>query len=187
MNPLFERAKERGVDPKTLIALEKFESDIARDPYDAYAYANMGCWWHWKQEYAKALDHLNTAIRLDGNFAYALCSRADLRATCPDAAYRDSEAAVDDATKAFNIARIEGRLNQDWQHRMFLRVLAAAHAEAGNYGAAIEIENEALRFTITKSATRKITTRLAKYESCEPIRDERGIIGHGPVRKSINA
>lgn len=184
MNPILKRAKARGVGPKTLIVLEQFEADVARDPNDAHAYATMGNWWHYEEQYAKALDQLNMAIHLDPRFAYALCARADLQSTCPDPVYRNGDSAVKDATDALNIAHQDGQLKQDWQHRMYLRVLATAHAEAGNFDTAIEIQKEALAFTITKSATREIKAHLSKYELREPIRDKHGVIGHGPGRKA---
>ena len=187
MDSLYEHAIELGVYPKTLMALERFAVEIARDPNDAYAYATMGQWWHWEKEYAMALDHLNTAIRLDGVFAHALCARADLRATCPDAAYRDGKSAVNDATKAMKIAREEGKLKGGWRHRMYLRVLAAAYAEAGRFVAAIRTEIKALRLAVSKSAKGKIKTALAHYIFLRPIRDDRGIIGYGAAREPNDA
>jgi tetratricopeptide (TPR) repeat protein len=187
MNPLFLRAKERGVDPKTLMALEQFEADISRDPNDAFAYASMGHWWHCKSEYAKALEHYNTAIRLDPKFAYALCARADLQSTCPSQEFRNGQAAVTDAARATEIAQESGHLKRDWRHRMYLRVQAAAHAETGDYEAAIAIETGALEMAVTKSATRKITDNLATYRLQQPVRDPRGIIGYGPGRRPQDA
>src|SRR4029077_15790965 len=46
-------------------------------------------WWHWSQLYAKASRRFDRAVELDPGFAYALCARASLLATCPDPAYRD--------------------------------------------------------------------------------------------------
>jgi hypothetical protein len=43
-------------DPKTRSAIERFDTDVSRDPNDAYAYLNMGLWWHWKRKYAEALN-----------------------------------------------------------------------------------------------------------------------------------
>lgn len=185
MNPLFERAKARGVDPKTLLALEQFEADVTRDPNDEYAYANIGRFWHFRGEYAKALDHYNTAIRLVPCFAYALCARADLRSTCPDPVFRDGESAVRDATEAVNVARDNGEFRENWLHRMYLRVLAAAYAEAGNFTVAIETEQEALAFAITKSAISKINHHLAKYGLREPIRDEHGVIQYRATQRAV--
>jgi tetratricopeptide (TPR) repeat protein len=160
--------------------LEQFLADVARNPDDAVAYARMGQWWHWKRHYADALDLLNRSIRMDPDFAFARCARADLLSTCPDAAYRDGTSAVDDARTALNIARRKGELKKDWRHREYLRVLAAAYAETGDFAAAIETEHESLAFAITDRAACAIKAHLAKYEAREPIRKAGGLMRHGP-------
>ena len=102
--------KAWGPDPKTRRVVERFEAQIARDPDDACAYATRGLWWHWNEEYARAQDHYDTAVRLDPVFAHARCARASLLATCPDARYRNGEVAVRDATVALDVARESGQL-----------------------------------------------------------------------------
>jgi tetratricopeptide (TPR) repeat protein len=174
------KSEEEVVDPKTQCALEQFVTDVARNPNDAVAYARMGQWWHWKRQYAKSLDLLDRSIRLDPNFAYARCARADLLASCPDAAYRDGASAVGDALEALDIARRKGQLSQDWRQRMYLRILAAAYAETGDFDAAIETERQSLGLAITNRAIGAIKAHLAKYESREAIRAEAGLITHGP-------
>jgi len=177
MTSVLERAKARGVSVNMLLVLEQFERDVARNPNDARAYATMGTNWHYRCEYAKALEYLDMAVRCDPCFAYALCARADLLSTCPDSVYRNAESAAKDAEQALKLAEQRGQLKQDWRHRNYLQVLAAAHAEAGNFNMAINIVNEALAFTITKAATRKLKSHLFQYESGQPIRDEHGVIG----------
>ncbi len=172
---IYERAKARGVHVKTLVVLERLESIVARDPNDTYAYVEMGHLWHLNGNYAVALELYNKVIALDSRFAYALCYRADLLATCPEAQFRDGVKAVADATLALNVGREEGFLQNDWRHRMFLRVLAAAYAEIGDFTAAMEAENEALAFTVTKRAARTIKHYLSSYRSQVPIRKKRGV------------
>jgi tetratricopeptide (TPR) repeat protein len=174
------KADVQAIDSKTEWMLKDFVAAVARNPNDAVAYARMGQWWRWKQHYAEALELLNRSIRIDANFAYARCALADLRATCPDAAFRDGQAAVGNALEALSIARRKGRLIEDWQQRMYLRVLAAAYAETGNFDAAIETERQSLVFAITGQATATIQAHLAKYQAREPIREHRGLIDHGP-------
>ena len=72
-------------DCKTRRAVEILEAQMARDPGDPDPHFRMGLWWHLVKEYRKAMDQYNIAIQLDPRFAYALCARASLLATCPDA------------------------------------------------------------------------------------------------------
>ncbi len=185
MDSMHERARLRGVDVKTLLMLEQFEAQIARDPRDAFAYAQMGHWWHWKRQYAKALEHYNTALDLDPNCVLALCARADLRATCPDGAYRNGQGAVSDATRALEIARSRGGPRQDRFCRMYLRVLAAAHAEAGDFSTAIEVESEGFAYTVSRLRGKEIQSRLSSYAAGQATRHPQGILGSGPNRNEV--
>jgi tetratricopeptide (TPR) repeat protein len=177
-------SEEEIADPELRAALEQFVAEVARNPNDAVAYARMGQWWHWKQQYARALELFNRSIELDANFAYARCARANLLATCPDSAYRNGLSAVADALEALDIARRKGQLNQDWQHRMYLRVLAAAYAETRDFAAALEAERQSMSFTITNFAAGIIMMHVEKYEAGEPIRADRGLIDHVPTADS---
>ena len=112
----------------------------------------MGLWWHWSELYAKASRRFDRAVELDPGFAWALCARASLLATCPDSAYRDGEAAVRDAAAAIARARAAGELTTNWTHRVFRETLAAALAERGDFEAAAEVEREALRYCIGRAS-----------------------------------
>jgi tetratricopeptide (TPR) repeat protein len=171
MNPLFERARERGVDPKTLMMLERFEEQTALNPRDADAFAQMGSWWVGKRDYAAAMEHIDKALEYDSSNVNALRYRAKLRSTCPDAAYRDGEGALRDITRAMDIENADGRLNGDWLHRLYLRIRAAAHAELGQFDIAIATANEALDLSITRLAQDKVKRELAQYELGEPYRN----------------
>jgi len=170
-------------DEKTRIIVEQFNADISRDPNDAYVYADMGIWWHWEGQYAKALQHLNKAIALDPQLSYALCARAGLLSTCPDAAYRDGTAAVRDATAALTLAQEKGELTTNWKRRMYLETLAAAHAELGAFDVASEIQRKALEFALTLWAERDVNDGLSALELRQPIRSDRGFVRFG-VRRS---
>ena len=171
MNPLFERARERGVDPKTLMMLERFEEQTALNPRDADAYAQMGSWWTGKRDFHAAVEHLNKALEFDPDNVNALRYRAKLRSTCPESGFRDGDGALCDITRAMDIENANDRLNGDWLHRLYLRIRAAAHAELGQYDIAITIANEALELSITKLARDKVKRELAQYESGEPYRN----------------
>jgi len=88
---------------------------------------------------------------------------------------RDGEQAVRDAETALEVAKADGKLDGSWYERMLNRLLAAAHAENGDFDRAIDIETKSLKLAITKSATNRINEHIEKYRNCEPIRSETGI------------
>jgi tetratricopeptide (TPR) repeat protein len=167
------------LDPKTEFSVAQFEDAIAKNPEDERAFFNMGLWWHWKGEYAKALEYYNEAIQLSPTFAYALSARASLRATCPDPTWRDGDAALDDATKAIQYAAEAGEMDGSWKQRHYLQVLAAAHAENASFPEAIHWQTEALKLAITKTAIRVTRSRLALYETSKPAREKSRLVRVG--------
>jgi tetratricopeptide (TPR) repeat protein len=171
------------VGEKTRQVVRRFEARIARDPGDAEAHLDMGLWWHWSLLYAKASRRFDRAVELDPGFAYALCARASLLATCPDPAYRDGEAAVRDAAAAIARARAARELTTNWTHRMFLETLAAALAERGDFEAAAEVEREALRFCITRISEETARTRIAQFQRGGRLRLDAGLVRSGVSRR----
>ena len=169
-------------DVKTRLAIERFNADTARDPNDAYAHLNMGIWWHWKRKYARALELYNKAIELDARFPYALCARAGLLATCPDAAYRNGAAAIRDATAALEIAHEKRGLTTNWKRRMYLGTLAAACAEIADFDLAIDIQRKTREFAVTLYAEREVDEALSRLESGLPIRKDRGLVHYSAAR-----
>lgn len=167
---LGERAKRRGLSVKGLMVIERNETAIASDPGDALAHASLGWWWAAERHYGKALEHYNVALSVDPRLLNALCGRADLWSTCPDATYRNGAAALRDATEAFAIAQESGELATDWKHRKYLQTLAAAHAETGDFDTAIFLLRKALGFTITRAAQRELNALLSRFESKQPLR-----------------
>lgn len=149
------------LDAKTLHAVARLEAELVRDPGDSYAHLEIALLWHWDQEYARALDHNNSAIRLDPEFPYALCARASLLATCPDPRYRDGDLAVRDARAALDLAGRMRQITTNWRRRMYRQTLAAALAERGDFAEAILIEREAVTFGITEIEEESTTPVIA--------------------------
>ena len=101
----------------------------------AIAYQALG-------NYNAALNDLNVLTKVTfqtGNpygMALALNWRASLRATCPDASFRDGKAAVADAKRACDMSK--------WKYADYIDTLAAACAEAGDFDSAVRYEQQAI-------------------------------------------
>ncbi len=162
---------------------------IRLHPQDAVAYLNRGIWHHWNGSFGKALPDFDTSILIESTIAYAFCGRASLRATCPDQTFRDGHMALNDARTALNLAEQAGQLIGDWRHRLYLQVLAAAHAENNDFQEAIVVQTRALELALTNRSMSEIYQRLEQYTLGIPISDEKGLIrsGFSPERHAASS
>lgn len=92
--------------------------------------------------YSRALDDYDklasiTASQLPLTCAWALNARAWVRATCPDASFRNGKQAVADAKTACT--------SMSWRDSNCVDTLAAAYAETGDFESAIRYEQQAIR------------------------------------------
>jgi tetratricopeptide (TPR) repeat protein len=133
-------------------AEEKAEIDyseaIRQNPNDAQAYYNRGVTRYrmrdtrpYESDYREALTNnavadYKEAIRLDPNYAAAYDALAWLRATDADPWHRDGKEAVASAKKACEVS--------GWTNWHYLHTLAAADAEAGDFGSAVYSETKAI-------------------------------------------
>ncbi len=145
-------------------AIEDFNEAIRLDPQEAVAYNNRGNARYFLKLYDRALADFAEAIRLDPTDPVAFNSRAVLRATCPDENYRDGKQAIEDATKACELT--------EWKDSEALETLAAAHAEAGDFSKAVELQKKAIALTSNDDKT-ELQTRLELYQSGKPYRQEK--------------
>lgn len=127
------------------------------------SYNNRGRAWLGKKEYGKALADYDEAIRLEPRSSQSHGGAAWLRATCPDARFRDGKKAVTDAT-------IACKLNS-WKDAGQVAILAAACAEAGDFNEAVKWQEKALEM-VPESQKPELQHCLALYLSGKPYRHE---------------
>lgn len=95
------------------------DEHVRQCPDDSIAYLNREIWHHWRRSFGKALSDYDTSIMLDPTIAYAFCTRASLRATCPDESFRNGQMALEDARTAWKLADQAGELIGDWRNRLY--------------------------------------------------------------------
>lgn len=118
------------------------------------------------QDYAKATADLEQLIALDPeNRTDVLSSLAWLLATCPDPMFRDGKRAIQYALKAIELDKQKCAGD--------LEILAAAHAEAGQFQEAIHWQSKALAMPGGTKNDSEATLRLNLYKERKPYREER--------------
>jgi tetratricopeptide (TPR) repeat protein len=113
-------------------------------------------------EYSRALADLEQARRLLPNLPNVYKNLAWLQATCPDPAFRDGSAAVANATRALQLANARP---VEW-----LAILAAGHAEAGNFEEAVRLQTHCLAEARPEDLG-AMKDRLELYRNGQPYRD----------------
>ena len=92
-------------------------------------------------DYSRALADYDRMVSITSslplNRAFAQNGRAWLRATCPDASFRNGSLALADAKSACS--------ETSWREVAYIDTLAAAHAEVGDFDSAIQFEQRAIK------------------------------------------
>ena len=116
-------------------------------------------------QFEQAVHCYKEALRLKPDFEAAMNNLAMLRASCPQAEFRNGTEAVQLAEAA---CRLSGRRNPS-----FLGTLAAAYAEAGRFGDAVKTMQEALAVS-EASGTKELvpiqTRMLELFQAGKPFR-----------------
>ena len=162
--------------PTTALAfLEKGEIDAAIfhcraalliQPENADAHTNLAIAADEKGQKAEAIQHYEKALAISPQSVSALTNLAWLLATCSDASFRNGTRAVELAGQA---NQLSGGTNT-----LVLRTLAAAYAESGQFGKAIEIARAALQLARTQgdnSLASAFQQEIPLYELGLPYRE----------------
>lgn len=164
--------RQAGLSNRGLVLAKLGEFDAAiKDLDEAVKYGhppaqlNRGWAYELKGDYKKAAADYADLPNIRPADALALNNMAWLRATCPDAAVRDGKEAVKLAKRACELTGT--------REGMFLDTLAAAHAEAGDFVAAVKAQELALQDVgFAKKYGEDARKRLQLYKDKKPYRSE---------------
>jgi tetratricopeptide (TPR) repeat protein len=144
-------------------AILDHDQAIALDPKHVPAYFDRGLCYAWRKRYGEALADLNEANRLDPSNADISGVLAWILATCPTARFRDGKRAVEYAKKACKLS--------GWKDPSCLEALAAAHAECGDFEAAVRWQTKVIDLrSDEKAALARAQRGLKLYEQGKPYR-----------------
>lgn len=144
------------------LALADYAEEEKRHPQFAVTYNNRGFLYHKIGRFADARTQYHSAIARGPVHPNAYKNLAWLQATCPDAEFRDGLAAL---------ANIQRALELDaWRTKAWLEILAAAHAELGNFSDAVRRQSEAIT-QLARSSAPVAKQRLDAYSQQQPWRE----------------
>jgi tetratricopeptide (TPR) repeat protein len=148
-------------------AIVDYTTALRLDSRHIRSYCDRGDCWAALSRYDKALSDFNEAIQIDETCARAHRARAWLWATCSNGKYRDGQKAVASATRACDLT--------DWTDYFSLETLAAAHAETGDFEAAIKWQNRANVLRPGAGENPVGEARLRLFRQKKPVRDPEGV------------
>jgi tetratricopeptide (TPR) repeat protein len=163
-------------------ALEDLNQAIRFDPMRADLFRDRGQVYAMDGHWTQALADMDTAIRIDSNDVEAHVSRAWTLATCPEAKLRDGAKAVASGTRACELTR--------WKSPRPLATLAAAFAETGDYGSAVQMQTKAIEATPVGDPVRDYyEASLERYRGRKPwhrlgVLEELGLKRYHPPAKA---
>jgi tetratricopeptide (TPR) repeat protein len=146
-------------------AIAEFESVLKLQPDAADAHTNLGILLALQGRFADAVTHYKTALAINPELPHALNHLAWLRATCPEAQFRNGAEAV-------QLAELANRICEGKQPEV-LASLAAAYAETGNFTQALATIRKAVSCVSPKEQTKlreSLKEQIAAYEFGKPFR-----------------
>ena len=145
-------------------AITHYQSALQSDPDYADAHNNLGTALVQKGRMAEALTHFQRALQIEPADPKTQNNLALLLATCEEASLRNGAKAVQLASQANSLSG--GR------NPLFLRTLAAAFAEAGRFGEAVESAQDAVKVaqeTGQQDLAARLKEELKRYEAGLPL------------------
>ena len=147
-------------------AIAQWRTTLSIHPYDAGAHTSLGNALVQKGLLREAVDHYERALQSDPDSILPLNNLAWVISTGPDDSLRNNEIAVQLATKANQLSRES--------NAVFIRTLAAAYAQAGQFEKAIETArraSEQANAQGVRDLAMQIHEDVDLYEHRTPLRD----------------
>lgn len=113
---------------------------------------------------AEFLESVENWLEKDPNSVTALQIRASIKANSSDPSLRDGQGALEDIERVIEMEEANGKLNGGRQHRLYLRIRAAAYAELRQFDLAVESAQAALDLAVTKTIRFFIERELECYK-----------------------
>jgi tetratricopeptide (TPR) repeat protein len=127
--------------------------------------------------YAGALADCGKACEVAPRCPWGHDYRAWIRATCPDAEFRDGRKAVEEATLACELT--------EWNSPTSLETLAAAAAESGEFDVAVKWQSRALEIQTDAQAKARYRDRLELFLKKQAYREVPSMIANRPASHSV--
>ena len=143
-------------------AMKTFTAVLALDPDEWQALRGRGDLYLNAGKQAEAVADYERAIKIELNDEGLLNNLAWVLATSPDAKLRDGHRAVQVATEAAELT--------EYKAAYILSTLAAAHAEAGDFDAAVQWSTKAIAIG-NKAILDDLNKELASYKAHKPWRE----------------
>jgi tetratricopeptide (TPR) repeat protein len=146
---------------------KEYQQTLKLVPHSAQAHYRYGQALQVQHRFSSAKAELQQTLELNPHNAEVCLSLAWLLATCPEASVRDGN-------KAVALAEAARASGGDASPQM-LDILAAAYAEAGRYGEAVETAKRALNLPASqndKALADAIQSRLKLYEAHVPYHEK---------------
>jgi tetratricopeptide (TPR) repeat protein len=147
-------------------AIGEWRTTLSIHPYDAGAHTGLGNALVQKGLLREAVDHYEKALQSEPDAILPLNNLAWVMSTGPDDSLRNNKVAVELATKA-------SRLSKD-NNPVFIRTLAAAYAQAGQFEKAIQTARHALKLANAQGVRDlaiQIQEEVDLYQRRMPLRD----------------
>ncbi len=144
-------------------AIVDFNESIRLNPKFSATYNDRGVAWELKRDFTKAVADYKAVVALKPSNPHAHSVLAWLLATCPSATGRNGKLAVEHATKACELSK--------WKNDSRIGTLAAACAEAGDFGSAIKWMNQAIEMAPDSPWTATRRQMLGLFRIKKPYRD----------------
>ena len=120
------------------------------------------------EQYQKSVDYIRMALKLEPANELALRQQAETQATCPEAKYRDGPAAVKVAQRLYD--GVKDNPDKVTTCRNLMVLLAAAHAECGQFQRAVELMRAFVEHEGPDRNRTKYQQMLRLFESGKPYR-----------------